>query len=102
MPYEQPVSPTKLKNKKNKIISIRVSHEEYELLKSKHAASGRRSISALAREALQRMNNLPSDEIAEGLRTLDVKLHLLHAEVAHLSRLAARVPVAAEKKEAKG
>jgi len=102
-----PVSPTKLKNKKNKkskIISIRISHEDYELLKSKHAASGRRSISALAREAMQRIfqNNLPGDDVVEGLRHLDAKLHLLQAEVTHLSRLAARVPVADKKGEADG
>ena len=101
------VSPTK---RKNKIISIRISHEEYELLKSKHAASGRRSISVLAREAIQRIfhNDAPigeieAAEVVEGLRALDAKLRLLQVEVAHLSHhVAARIPVKDPMAEAEG
>ena len=42
-------------NRKSKVISIRISPEEYESLKNMYAASGRRSVSALAREAMQRI-----------------------------------------------
>ena len=82
--------------KKSKIISIRISPEEHELLKNAYAASGRRSVSALAREAMQRILSEanakvnPSDGIDERLRDLDVRLSLLQRDVSQISYLVAQ------------
>ena len=89
------------KIRKSKIISIRISPEEYDLLKSKYPAIGGRSVSALAREAMQRVfqaDSMSTESAAEDmdrrLRTLDARVHLLQLEVAQLSRSVAQSSVA--------
>jgi len=79
--------------RKSKMISIRVSPEEYESLKNMYAASGRRSVSALAREAMQRILCSPSegepaaDDVDSRLRSLDARLSLLQRDVAQISQV---------------
>jgi hypothetical protein len=75
------VSPIK---RKSKIISIRVSPEEYELLRRHECGS--RSISQLARDALSRTYDIDGDgtsfaEMYEKLRTIDSGLRHLRLEL---------------------
>ena len=93
-------------NRKSKIISIRISPEEYESLKNMYAASGRRSVSALAREAMQRIiydaNNgdAGSADVDKRLRDLDARLNLLQRDVSRLSHIVSRGFVAGKKESA--
>jgi hypothetical protein len=77
---------------KSKMISIRVSEQDYELLKNEHASRGTRSVSAFTREALQRVIEAPPVEPANlqaELRLLDSRVATLQNEVSHLSRIVA-------------
>ena len=87
--------------RKNRIISLRLSEEEYEILKSKYAAHGVRSISEFARDAMQRvLGGEPANNV--GLHTrvqrLDGKVAVLEDEVSRLSRVL-EVEVAARKSQ---
>ena len=66
------------------MISLRLSEEEFELLKSRYHTYGARNVSELARLALQRiMTGLPDthDDAARKLAELDDRVHELEASV---------------------
>ena len=75
---------------KTKMISIRVSEDDYQLLKDKYDSHGSRSISALAREALYSIIGRPETKPVD-LKTevgmLHDKLTALQHEVARLKRI---------------
>jgi uncharacterized protein (DUF1778 family) len=82
--------------RKTKMISIRVSESEYDLVKSHYAAMGGRSVSAFAREALQVVMRRPAHEKSDResesdretqVRQLTDKLNTLQGEVTMLTRL---------------
>ena len=76
--------------RRSKMISIRVSESEYELVKSHYAAMGGRSVSAFAREALQVVMRKPVKEEtdpASQVRQLADRLNTLQGEVTLLTRM---------------
>lgn len=76
--------------RKTKMVSFRVSSEEYEALKSLHRNLGHRSVSEFARSAVQRLIiQLASPEkSAEGLfLELSDRMSILDRHVADLHRL---------------
>ncbi|MGC2659180.1 MAG: hypothetical protein WA324_14565 [Bryobacteraceae bacterium] len=77
--------------KKTKMVSFRLSHDEYRLLQAACAKAGARSVSELARWAMQRII-LEAGLIEQGstdnaLRELQLKFSVLSAEVERLSRI---------------
>lgn len=83
-------------SKKTKMVSFRLSGEEYRLLQGACERAGARSVSELARSAMQRVildtGTLPIDSTEANLRELQIKLDVLSTEVDRLSRLI-RAPV---------
>ena len=81
--------------RKTKIISLRLSVEEYESLKSVYESRGLRSLSEFARDAMQRV---VVGGLADGAN-LENRIDLLHGKVALLegevSRLARAVAMEA-------
>ena len=77
--------------KKSKMISIRLSPEEYQSLKDIYPARGVRSISELARNAMNQVLNgnshPPANDLETHVRILDTRLTSLQGEVTQLSRL---------------
>ena len=83
--------------KKSKMISIRLSSEEYESMKAAFASRGIRSVSEFARDAMQRLLHAPpglneghgtaAGDLEFRMRTLDSRVTRLQGEVSHLSRL---------------
>ena len=74
-------------DRRQKMISLRLSAVEYEDLKTHYRAHGARNISELARLALQRMvaeSADPQDGVAAKLSELDVRLHTLESQVSLL------------------
>lgn len=87
------------------MLSIRVSEDDYELLRN--TSNGTRSVSALARDAIQRIigdptpggsvpgtdnsvsNNGTHGDVETAVRSLDRKLTVLQNEVSRLSRTVA-------------
>ncbi len=85
--------------RKNRIISLRLSEEEYENLKSIYASRGVRSLSEFARNAMHRVvgEGPPNgDDLNGRVQLLDGKVALLEGEVSRLSRVVA-MEVAARK-----
>jgi hypothetical protein len=81
--------------KKSKMISIRVSSEEYESMRASFEPLGVRNISEFAREAMQHLLSAGGGEKGAGdiharFRMIDLKLEHLQGEVTRLSRLVAR------------
>jgi len=77
-------------NKKSKMISFRLSSEEFRLLQGACSKTGARSVSELARAAMQRI--IVDDSFSPGstdteMRELKLKFSALAAEVQRLSRL---------------
>jgi len=75
---------------KTKMISIRVSEDDYRLLKDHHDSHGNRSVSALAREALQkvlRSTSPPPVDLMVEVGILHTRLTELQQEVSRLARL---------------
>lgn len=78
-------------NKRNRMVSIRLSDDEFRKLHEVCASTGARSISDLAREAMHRM--IPAgqfregngDEVHERLQSLDERLTELQREVARVA-----------------
>lgn len=72
---------------KTRMISVRVSEDDYRLLKARYEVYGSRSMSALAREAIA--------NIVDGLRhqpgDLEAELGLLTTRLSDLQRLVARI-----------
>ncbi len=76
--------------KKSKMVSFRLSGEEYRLLQGACSKTGARSVSELARAAMQRI--ILEDGFRPGtpeteLRELKMKFNVLAAEVERLARL---------------
>jgi hypothetical protein len=76
--------------RKSKMISFRLSGEEYRLLQGACSKTGARSVSELARAAMQRI--ILEDAFQPGsteaeVRELKVKFNVLAAEVERLARL---------------
>jgi hypothetical protein len=70
--------------RKIKMISLRISEEEFGWLKTRHNAYGARTASDLARIALQRMMTCPpgqSEEFAQKLAELDERVHALESHL---------------------
>jgi hypothetical protein len=90
--------------RKNRIISLRLSEEEYESLKSRYASHGVRSLSEFARDAMHRMLGDNPDKPTNGadiqnrVQVLDGKLAVLETEVSRLSR-AIELDVSARKSQ---
>ena len=76
--------------RKTKMISLRISEVEYEVLKRHYCTYGARNISDLARLALQRIMTAPADQeddFACRLSQLDKRVHTLEF---HVSRILKR------------
>ena len=74
-------------DRRKKMISLRLSEEEYELLKSRYHTYGARNVSDLARQALQHMmtgSPAPQHDFAAELAALDHRLHTLESRVSLL------------------
>lgn len=81
-----------MSKRKTKTLSIRISEDEYETLKNTHTSTGTRSVSAFAREALQRIIANPSahnNAAPPDVHSLDRRLAVLQNEVTRLSRTVA-------------
>jgi hypothetical protein len=69
---------------KNKMISLRLSEVEYEVLKKQFRTRGARNVSDLARLAIQRMMNdaaEPVDGLAAKLADLDHRIHDVESQL---------------------
>ena len=74
-------------DRKQKMISLRLSEVEYEVLKAHYRTYGARNISEPARLALHRIMNGaagPHDDIAAKVSELDERLHQLESHVSLL------------------
>jgi hypothetical protein len=81
-----------MQNRKSRIMSLRLSDEEYESLKAVYATRGVRSMSDFAREAmLQVLGQEASDghSLEHRVQSLDGKLAMLEGQVDRLSRVVA-------------
>ena len=77
-------------HRKSKMISFRLSGEEYRMLQGACTKTGARSVSELARSAMQRIildENMPPVCPENELRELKLRFNVLAAEVQRLSRL---------------
>jgi hypothetical protein len=78
-------------HRKTKMVSFRLSGDEYRLLQGACEKSGARSVSELARSAMQRIildtGTIGADTAEANLRELQIKLDVLSTEVDRLSRL---------------
>ena len=78
-------------DRRKKMISLRLSEEEYELLKTRYHSYGARNVSELARQALQHIitgprgqmtgSPGPQPDFAAKVAELDYRLHVLEATV---------------------
>ncbi len=76
--------------RKSRMISLRLSNEEYESLRSLYRVHGSRSVSEFARNAMQRVigeARVPAVNVEGRLQELDEKMNLLDQEVSRLVRL---------------
>jgi hypothetical protein len=74
-------------DRRKRMISLRLSEEEFELLKTRYHTYGARTVSELARLALQRIMTGPPDthdDFARRLSDLDNRVHELEASVSLL------------------
>jgi hypothetical protein len=74
-------------DRRKKMISLRLSEEEYELLKARYHTYGARNVSELARQALQHImtgSPPPQHDFAADLTQLAGRVHALEASVALL------------------
>jgi Arc/MetJ-type ribon-helix-helix transcriptional regulator len=72
------------------MISLRLSDEEFEALRSLYTTHGARSVSEFVRDAMQRLIAEPGTgnvSLEVKVQEMDGKLHLLDDNVARLSRL---------------
>ena len=76
-------------NRMSKMVSFRLSAEEFELFRDHCSAINARSVSEMAREAVHHyMENQQSDSDADlrtKVLTLESKIEVLESEVAHVS-----------------
>jgi hypothetical protein len=71
-------------DRRRKMISLRLSEVEYEVLKTRYRIYGARNVSELARLALQRIMTGragPPDDFAAKLSELDERVHALESRV---------------------
>jgi hypothetical protein len=76
--------------RKCKIISLRLSDEEFESLRTLYVLHGARSVSEFIRNAMQRVIAEPPDgnlSLEVRVQQMDGRLTLLDSEVARLSRM---------------
>jgi hypothetical protein len=75
--------------KKTKMISVRLSLEEYESLKTVYPSRGVRSVSELAREGMRQIliGAGPSPTLEHQVRSLNTKVNGLQSELTQLSRI---------------
>lgn len=69
---------------RKKMISLRLSEEEYEILRTKYRTHGARNMSDLARLAIQHIMNGPIDSqdgLAAKLAAFDQRLNLLEFQI---------------------
>jgi hypothetical protein len=74
-------------DRRRKMISLRLSEVEYEVLKTHYRTYGARNVSDLARLALQRIMNgsaASQDAFAPKLAELDERVHTLESRVSLL------------------
>jgi hypothetical protein len=74
-------------DRRKKMISLRLSEEEFELLKARYHSYGARNVSELARLALQHIMTEspgPKHNFATQLAELDERVHALEASVSLL------------------
>ena len=75
-------------DRRKKMISLRLSEEEFELLKTRYHTYGARNVSDLARQALQHImmtgSLAPQPGFASKLSALDDRVHALEASVSLL------------------
>jgi hypothetical protein len=72
-------------DRRKKMISLRLSEEEFELLKTRYHTYGARNVSDLARQALQRImtgSPGPQNEFVKKLAELDDRVHALESHLA--------------------
>jgi hypothetical protein len=78
--------------RRTKTLSIRISEDEYETLKTFYGSNGTRNVSAIAREALRRMvqnQAAPESDVETALRSLHQRIGDLQGTVSNLSRTVA-------------
>jgi hypothetical protein len=76
--------------RRNRIISLRLSEQEYESLKSRYASHGVRNLSEFARDAMHRMlrdDPMNGAIIANRVQALDRKVAVLERRISDLSRV---------------
>jgi Arc/MetJ-type ribon-helix-helix transcriptional regulator len=81
-----------MSTRRTKTLSIRISEDEYEMLRTLYNSNGARSVSETAREALHRLvenQDNPESDVEAALRSLDQKLGILQGAVSNLSRAVA-------------
>src|SRR5437667_491260 len=90
-----------MSRRRTRMISFRVSHSEFELLKSKSESEGGRGISEYAREALCRSNREPYDRVDPSIHQLSDEIRQLREHLLHIieflaisRRTAVRPPLA--------
>jgi hypothetical protein len=74
-------------DRRKRMISLRLSEEEFELLKTRYRTYGARNVSDLARQALQRImagSPGPQNDFARKLAELDDRVHGLESSVSLL------------------
>ena len=74
-------------DRRKRMISLRLSEEEYELLKASYHTHGARNVSDLARQALQHImtgSPVPQNDFAKKLAELDNRLHEVESSVSLL------------------
>jgi hypothetical protein len=81
-------------DRRKKMISLRLSEEEFELLKANYHTHGARNVSDLARQALHHImtgspvpttgSPVPHDDFAAKLAALDNRVHTLESHVSLL------------------
>jgi hypothetical protein len=74
-------------NRRNKMISLRLSEEEYAVLRAHSSSYGARNVSDLARMALQRVITqlpTPQTELHAKVNELDRRLNEMEAHLANL------------------
>lgn len=74
-------------SRKNRMISLRLSEEEYAALHAQYASHGARSVSDLARLALERViTESPASQavVAGRVRELDRRMNAVEADLARL------------------
>ena len=74
-------------DRRKKMISLRLSEEEFELLKARYHTYGARNVSDLARQALQHImtgSPAPQPGFAVKLSELDDRVHALETSVSLL------------------